>query len=574
MKRHHGYLLVITCAFSLIAAVDARATDVFDDGSLNVIAAPSVDIEVRDSNVPAATTVVNLAGGQIGFALNGDGTIMMAEVLDDSVDPPVSFDPPVFEPVVSNEDQSVAVFDNSIFNLLGGDTADSVVGNDNAVIGLNGGTIGDDVILNNNAQASIAGPTFDDLVLNDASIGVMTDGELDTLEMSGASQFIFTGGLIDDLDAATGDTSLTFGGTARFDDDVFFAGSTFVMNAGPIVPVEDDGEIEDVAFPVIDDELYIGSDGEEDAMENLIPVPGPRVATINGGTIFDDLNLLGEGTVVNVNDVQLEDSIDAFAGTTVNVFGGNIEGAVSATAAVANISGGTVGEVAVALGPPGVMNVTGGTFKQGISVVAGATGTINGATVEQFDGNEINAALGATMTVESVEGVEIDMSATNASELLVLDFDATDASVTGGSQSEVQVDGGEADNLVLNIEGGSTLVLRGGKFGNIVADVQGDDVLGTSTLIIRGKEFFYNGIPLDDLNNQLPGAFNESTGELLTISGDITGTLRDGREFDMAYTRDFIPAAVGRVILEVVPEPSSVVLVALAGLLCTRRRLA
>ncbi len=136
--------LALSCA---LLSTPARTAEIINTGMVVEIGIPKVDIEVFDSGDPAPTTVNLVAGGQIGYALNGDGTIMMEDDGEGGM-----------QPVLSNEDQSVGLFDNSVFNMTGGDTASSVLVSDMAEASIEGGTIGGDLIVEGNGKAFVTGP--------------------------------------------------------------------------------------------------------------------------------------------------------------------------------------------------------------------------------------------------------------------------------------------------------------------------------------------------------------------------------------------------------------------------------
>lgn len=523
MSLQQAKQLLTACAVALAIHAHAVATTVIDDGASTSISAPSDDIEVRDAVGPVATTVNIEAGAQVGFVLNMDGTIMMTPVLDPDTGLPVE-DPDtgevVMEPVISNTDQSVAVFGTSSVNMSDGETADSFVGNENSVSAISGGVIGDDILLNDSAVINLSGGAADDVVITGSSTLNMSGGSVDTVEISGGT-FNFSGGRIDDIENATGG-EVNISGDAHVDDDAFFFGSTVVHVTGG----------------VFDDEFQL--------FENV-------TATFSGGSIDDDLVVAGNAQAV-INDLSVGDAIEASGSSTTTINGGDFGAIEAIEGAVVNMTAGSVSETLLAaLGS--TVNVTGGSLGEEIS--ASLNGVVN-ATV---------SSVASELTIEAGANGQVNLSGN-------FDADLIEASTLAGS---ISLNGGRADTLSVLAELGGQIAVTDGDYHNVTIEAIDDSnvvvrgglvdssvVLETrSRMTIFGGFYTYNGIPVEDLNTVFgPGAFDPVTGEIFLIAGDITGILVDGTKFTMTYSRQFNAGSNSRVFLKI-PEPST----ALLGLL-------
>ena len=398
----------------LAVPLATNAQDLFDNGSDNTIAGPSIDVVVQDSSSAEATTLNVNGGAQVGFQLNGDGTIFI--------------DPETSEPVSANEDQSITVNNSSILNFNEGVTADSILANDSAVVNILGGEIGDDVIANNNASVTISGSTFDDLAINDTAMAIMTGGSIDEPTVSGG-EFNFSGGRVDDL-FGQGTGLVKTSGTAIVDDDAFFTGTSRLEASG--------GQF--------DDELQFFDDTS---------------ALFTGGNVDDDLVVAGNAQV-EIQSLTVSDTIEAAENSVTNITGGAFGFIESEGAAVVNFNGGSVVEGASAfLG--GTISIGNANLVEGaaISAVLNGSITIDGATGVDLP---VEAANGATVIVKGITANSLIAAARAAGVLEVEGGEANQLDITGELGGEVVLTGGTYANIDVELETSSSLTIFGSDF--------------------------------------------------------------------------------------------------------------
>lgn len=438
-----------SCVLVLAAACasSAIAQDVFDNGAVNAIDIPSIDILVQDSVDPLPTTVNLGPNAQVGFALNPDGTIQMVPVLDDMGNPEIDDDGnPVLEPVVIDAPSIVLTGTSSVDMADGSLTADSILASGDSTL------------------------TIDGFVGND-------------LEISGNARVFMNGG--------------------RIDDDAFFEGSSRL----------------EVTSGRFDDELQF--------FDNT-------TALFTGGEVRDDL-VVADNAQVEIQSFSVSDTLEASGSSVTNVLNGSF-GAVEA------VDGATV-------------NIETGVIEEAIAAATGSVVTI---------GDMENPA-GAFEIFANNSGEVVFTEAVVYSEL-------TATAQTGGV---IELDGGFADNLVLNVPGGEIIL---DFFGASVLDVNAalggkitidrgsyDDVnlqaLSNSEIEIVGDNFLVNGIPFP-------------TGGVIPFSaGLLEATLANGDAFSAIFSRQFSPIASSATIrLTVIPEPTAglLVLLGVAGLASRR----
>ncbi|MEO1497395.1 MAG: PEP-CTERM sorting domain-containing protein [Planctomycetota bacterium] len=273
-------LATATVALLALSSSSAVAQDIYENGAVNSIDIPSIDILVQDSVDPLPTTVNIGANGQVGWQLNPDGTIVMTPVLDDDGNPVPELDDmdmpvldgmgnPVFEmEPVPVDAPSIVVTGNSIVNMADGSlTTDSIVASGDATVDI-AGFVGND------------------------------------LEISGNARVLMNGGRIDD-DAFFESTSRLEVTSGRFDDELqFFDDTTALFTGGE---VRDDLVVADNAQVVI----------EQFSVSDAIEASGTSTTTITNGS-FGAIEAV-DGAVVNAAAAEVEEALGAATGSTITI---------------------------------------------------------------------------------------------------------------------------------------------------------------------------------------------------------------------------------------------------------------
>lgn len=449
---------------------------------------------------------------------NGGPNVLNTSTGDPLVDPPV---PPVNILVQDRIDgfaTSLQVEDGAV---IGGGSGQSVGLFGQSVFVMTGGSASGDLSVTDTAQATISGGTFGD-----------------DLFVSGFGEVTLSTETFDDVTVTqNGKVNILPG--ARIVDDAFFRNNSRLEMSGGVLP--DEVEIRDSA-----------------------------TALFTGGVIGDDL-VVDEMGQVEIQFLEIVDTLEAEGNSTTNVFNGIFGGVEAIENATVNIFDGTFGEVLAA--NSAALMIAGGTFSEGVAATQGANVVVQAATFAAFDGSELRAVLNGTLDVMSATATELDVEAGNGGSVNLRDFEADNATISMIGGGVANVLGGSADSLQVRAEVGSILNLRGGDFDQIRVDL-----LSESVMNVLGHSFTFNGIPVEDLNAVLgDGAFVPETGELRTVAGDIAGVLADGSAFQLTYARSFLnPPA--RVFLQQVPEPNSTVLtlllLATAGLAGIKKQFA
>ena len=420
--------LVLPCVF---VSSRSAATETIDNGAPVEINAPSEDIEVFDSLDPLPTTVNVVDGGQVGFALNGDGTIMMEDDGDGGM-----------QPVLSNEDQSVGLFDNSIFNMTGGETASAILVSDSATATIAGGFVGGDINVERNGILIVNGASVPEPP-EDEDPDPLSEGNL-SIEGLGQATLSFVAfeevgvgdngvlnvqddALIADVVELTNMAQLNMDGGTLDDDVILFDQSGVLMTGGEI---GGDLELKNNSQAMIES-------GEVDTLV----MSGNTMATITDG---------------EVGEVEIVGTDETFE-----------------TGFVAKliISGGEYGPLA-AFSPDQnlkdvVVDITGGAFEEGINIGGpGAVGTVSGVELETFElGQELVARNSAELTVDSGTGEEVEAEASFFGVLTINDL-AADSLEISSIFGDAFLNGGSADALDINADRGSVF-WSGGDFASV-----------------------------------------------------------------------------------------------------------
>ena len=437
-------------------------------------------------------------------------------------------------------------------------------------------------------EGAMIGENADGLSIIATGSGVvnMTGGEAaGTAAISAGATATLSGGLIGNDLTLDGGT-VTLSGTGRIEDDVRVSMGTFTLTGGGVVNDQffatgsSSITLSDTAGPINDD-LFIQETAKLSMagaeLGDELFVQNNATATISGGYIDDDLNA-NDDAVINVSFVEVDDSVDTSGNGVVNFADGIVNGGFEAGGnSTINISAGQFenilsdGEVILASG--GTINISGGTFGTAGVDEGGPIGSSLGGTLN-FSGGSVaglaegtaptatfNAVLNGKTNVSAGQFDALVLEGGNSGVLNADNYSASSVSVNSIAAAEVNVLGGSADELEILAELGGFVRLEGGEFGSISAELNTEGVL-----TIVGTDFAFAGTPVEELDALLndPGAFIEETGELRLIAGELTGTLADGNDFTLSFSREFIPLPGARVFL-VIPEPSTSLLL-IAGL--------
>lgn len=427
------------------------------------------------------------------------------------------------------------------------------------------------IMVNNGGLNSISAPS-DDIevadgvggtstvvnVMTGADIGVNLDGR--SIGLTQQSVLLFSGGSAQGNITITGNSVAFLGGTTNVAGDILADGDTELqINNNTTVG----GEV------FAEGNATVGFLGGE---VDTFGIGGNATATINGGSIDDDLDTEGDA-VLNVLDVFVNDDVDADDNGVMNLMGGLYDEDVEAAGnSTINITGGDYVRIfsdgANLVANEGTVNVSGGTFGEagvddGGSALATLGGTLNfdGAAIAGVGGGTaptatFSAVLNGTVNLSNTQFGNLVIEAGNNGVANIDGVTATSISATPTAGGTLNIAGGEADSLNVLAELGGEMYLSGGTFGSIDVGLETNSIL-----TIVGMNFAFNGTPIEDLNSVLgPGAFDDGSGELRTIAGDITGALADGSSFSLSFTRGFIPPDAAQVFLVQVPEPMTLVL--------------
>ena len=483
----------------------AFATDVLDNGAMNVVDAASTDLEVRDG--ASATTLEVVEGAVI-----------------DEV--------PEQDPPLANEGRSIGVFGTSILNLMGGETAGSVQLGENASANIAGGLIGNDLTAADASTVAItgAGKVDDDVFL------------------SGTVAFTMSGGEVGDQFFADGNSTVTLDETAGpINDDLFIRDSARLDMAG--------GDLGDELFVQGNATATItGGYVDDDVNAN-----DDAVIQVDFIEVGDSVDATGNG-IVHFNDGVVEGGFEAAGSSTIHIANGTFENVFSdgeeilAAGGTINITGGVFGTAGLS---------------DGGSVAASVGGEVNflgGTIAGQADGTApevaVSAVLNGKVNLQDLAFGDLSLDAANSGVVTANGFEADSVSVSAIAEGLVEIGGGTADSLSIFAELDGQVMLTGGVFDSIDANIESG-----SKLTIVGDSFVVNGIPIAELDTALndADAFLEDTGEVRLVAGDVEGVLADGTPFSLSFTRAFAPAPAAQLFLTAVPEPSSALLMLLGG---------
>ncbi len=315
--------------------------------------------------------------------------------------------------------------------------------------------------------------------------------------------------------------------------------------------VEDGADIDDPEPPFNPNDPYDGINGDT-AME----VRDFSIANISGGIFRQDLDAEDNSTV-NITGGTFEDDIYVIDSSRVTMSGGSVDEDVYVEGnGEFTLSGGSVGEE-VYVRNNSQFTMSGGSVGEDVNV--------RGNSRAVFDGGVVNESVEVRGTAElTVNTAEILNDLIAQGNAVINFFDGSVADdVEAYDDAVIYLSGGSFGEDIEADLGGTIDISGGELFANGVGTLGvGFGVDGDGRIILRGPSFFLDGSPIG------PGLIVPDTGLL-------SGTLLDGSTFsDIPFTRDLLPQFDDRGIIEIViiPEPASLVLLALGAAVAAPRR--
>lgn len=278
----------------------------------------------------------------------------------------------------------------------------------------------------------------------------------------------------------------------------------FGLRAGQTMTVLDGGELSD-DFTVVEATLNV-----EDGIVGRARVAN-GVLNVTGGEVSNSSFAIGDSEV-NISGGRVRSQFDAWFGAELNVTGGELGNSANVVSAVANISGGSVGDFFVARSGS-VVNISGGDVGRSFDVLSGSVVNISGGNI----GRDFEVRSG-----------EVNISGGTLGD----DFDVW-------ADGVVNISGGRFEDDFVVASGG-TVTISGGSFPE---SVRFRNRTGSNVELVGG-EFQLNGVDFVDSKITFD-SFNQI----------FTGTLEDGSRFIFrsGSVRDFL----SNVTLTTTPLPAA-----------------
>ena len=268
-----------------------------------------------------------------------------------------------------------------------------------------------------------------------------------------------------------------------------------------------------VSLPVALAQTPINSGGVQNVSTQIGRV------TISNGT---QLNVLTNGEVSQTAGSSATLAATVSDTSILSVSGGSVRSTTSGADAIGVVATGD-----------SLVQLSAGEIRATTSTPGNATGVIaRGNSRFEFTGGDISGTTNAS----------------GGSTALLLEDSAT-ALLSGGDNS--------FGNFVANDQSSIDVVAGAFTFANFVAN-------GDSTIVISGGDFSQNDLfSNDQATIVLQGSsFNLPFGEVIGTGGTISGTLLDGTSFGTSFQRQ----GTASIVLSSVPEPSSLLMLAISGI--------
>ena len=333
---------------------------------------------------------------------------------------------------------------------------------------------------------------------------------------------------------------------------ILAAAVVLFVSASPVMAVVEfnDGGVWDIDYDN-NDEVWV---------DHQSPGMGTTINMLDGGSITPGLRSF-EDSIINILGGLIRDYLYTYQSSEVTVSGGSMNRLHASSQVV----------------------VSGGTIKYDLNAYPGSQVTISGGSVE----GKLNANLNSQVAV-SGGSIKTGVFAFDNSQVAIsggvmgvlYTFDDSQVAVSGGSMgslategsSQITVSGGSMDYLAVNIN--SRVIVSGGKVGDLGVHhssqvivsgglLEGDMYLSTNgVLTIDGSDFAIDGTPVGyiELTSILGLGYDDEPYRRLT------GTLLNGDPLD----NDFRIGNSAKIIL--VPEPATLLLLGLGGLILRRKR--
>lgn len=403
----------------------------------------------------------------------------------------------------------------------GGNLSSGFDANTGAEVNVNGGTIGSGFDAFSGSEVNISGGTFG------GAFEAMPGSEVN---ISGGTFGIF-------FDAASGSNVQLIGNEFQLNGVPFTGDSITLLNAfqsspSPFPFASDvfTGTLQDGSTFIFASELFANLEG---VTLTRTPVPDIDLTPVVVDTpITSGPSGLRAGQTLTLQEGgQLPDNFGVVGGT-LNIEGGDAGFGAGVAGGVVNISGGTVDALRVSSGS--LVNINGGIVSNIVDINSNSVVNVSDGIVEGslFVLGELNISGGA------------------------IEFGLFDLTVLDGGVANIS--GGTIETSIETVEG-SQVNISGGTFD------EDFEVDSGSEVNLFGSDFALNGEQFENL----------AIGQAFTITDrgvTLTGVFADGEPFSFGLsTSDFDPDATLTITL--VPEPSSMALIAISGVaMFTRRR--